>query len=118
MTDTESQALLAIAVRQETQSLKQAQMAARKRLRAEAKAKRRQHAAELKEERARVRAAAEERTRRFKSEMRQVTSDFKLAVLKSKADIERQFEQSRQAKLENGILGQAIARRDLGLGLN
>jgi hypothetical protein len=118
MTDTESQALLAVATRQEAKTVRQAQTAARARLRAEAKAKRRELIAAVKKERAVLRAEAEERRERFEFEMEQVTSDFKLAVLKAKADIERTFEQCRQAQLENGILGQAIARRDLGLGVN
>jgi len=112
----EGQALLAVAARQEAPTLRQAQMAARKKLRAEARAKRRQLTAESRKERAVLRAAATERNQRFESEMDRVISDFKLAVLKSNDDIEQQFQQSRQTKLESGILGQAVARRDVGLG--
>jgi hypothetical protein len=113
MTDNESQALLAIAARQDAQSLKEAQKAARARLRAGAKARRQELSAALKQERAVLRAAAKERKWQFESEMEQVSTDLKLAVKKSSSDIERRFQQNRETQLNNGVLGLAIAHQDV-----
>ncbi len=113
MTDNESQALLAIAARQDAQSLKQAQTTARERLRSEAKAKRQQLTAALKQERTALRAAAKERKRRFESEMEQVRTDLKLAVVESNRDIEQRFQQVRQSQLTNGVIGLALVQQDV-----
>jgi DNA anti-recombination protein RmuC len=113
MTDDESQALLNIAGRQDAPSIKTAQTAARTRLRAEAEAKRRELTAALKRKRTALRAAAKERQQRFESEMEQVTFDMELAVKKSNRDIEQRFQQIRRTQLDGGVIGQAIAQRDV-----
>lgn len=111
--DTESQALLAIAARQDAQSLKEAQTAARARLRAEGKAKRRELTAALKEERLALRAAAKKRKEQFEDDIAQVSRDLAIAVEQSDREIRERFQQGRRTQLENGVLGLAIAQRDI-----